>query len=189
MAAYVKNFRQFGMYALCVLRAHLGAFSAENTAAVYDLRLAVDVFDRLHGAFPQAFIAVLALGVFEFEIGKHTPFSRSADEFRDDFVEEILGVFGFHGVIFAVHENAHAVLAAPAYAERAAEIDLAFQVILCDEVLEFLHYLPRALDVAGTADANRYFYHLFIPACDFFIRNRLRRSSGAGIPALPFCPS
>ena len=56
----------------------------------------------------------------------------------------------------AVHSHANALLAF-AHAEGAAQLDLVAQTIFCNQLLQLFHYLTGALDMAGTADANRTF--------------------------------
>ena len=60
------------VHALGVLRADLGAVTAEDAAAVDDLGVVIDHLDGFDRTLAQAFIAVFAAGILEIEIADHS---------------------------------------------------------------------------------------------------------------------
>ena len=69
------------------------------------------------------------------------------------FGKEFIHVFRRDGEELAVHGDTDALLAI-AQAEGAAELDLIFEFVFRNQLLQRAHNLARALDMAGGTDAN-----------------------------------
>jgi len=87
--------------------------------------------------------------------------TRSAQLGQQLGLKDGLGIAGAEGILFAVNGDAYAFLAL-AHAERAAELDLAFDTMLLDQLLQFFHDLPGTLQMAGTANANHDLHSFFL---------------------------
>ena len=77
---------------------------------------------------------------------------------KDFLFEKFSYVVGGNGKEGVVHRYAYALLT-PANAECAAKLYLFSERILGNQILKLLHYLTRALDVAGASDTNGYLKH------------------------------
>ena len=77
-------------------------------------------------------------------------------QLRQDLIvqEFVKGLGSDAGIGFIIHLNGDAHAVALARAEAAGQRDFGFQLMILDSLLQQLHNLRRALEVAGGADAN-----------------------------------